>query len=268
MVSVENCVLADSDAIVNPKTFVVPRRKKDLVVHLQLDSAMKTILLRPRNSAVFWLNIYTYGLGLLVDWNNPQRYDYPGWNYFSVKDNIIRRDRFEPISKGTWRIAATFPFISSYNMRSPEGHYLSGGLKALEAGADYFYKDNRYFSLSVGGGTNAGSEHIGPGYWNTGSVLFTSFRDNYAVGSFDLGYGLSLSSMQWRRLSNSDTLTNTASANNTVVGLSLSAQYRFGQYFRMGFLYQPGLLSTNLSPAFDYQHYLSFQMTWRIPLNP
>ncbi|HEY4151211.1 MAG TPA: hypothetical protein VGM41_19875 [Chitinophagaceae bacterium] len=269
VVSVDNCVLVDSDAMVNPKTFVVPRRKKDLVVHLQLDSVVKTIMLRPQNSFAFWFNIYmTYGVGMLADKDNPKRYGYPGWNYFSMKDNIIRRERFEPIPKGTWRFAGTLPVISSYNMRLPVGHYLSGGVLALEAGVEYFYKDDRYFSLNAGTGTDRGAEHIGRFYYDYSNAGYASFRNNYVVGSFDLGYGLSLSNMQWRRVSNGDSTVKDALSNSTVLGLSLSAQYRFGQYFRMGFLYQPGLLSTNFSPAFDYQHIFSLQLTWKFPLNP
>jgi hypothetical protein len=53
---------------------------------------------------------------------------------------------------------------------------------------------------------------------------------------------------------------------NIGFGLSLSAQYRLGHYFKMGVLYQPNIINTSLKPTVDYQYYISFNLIWKIPI--
>lgn len=53
---------------------------------------------------------------------------------------------------------------------------------------------------------------------------------------------------------------------NTTVGLSLSVNYRVDNYFRLGFLYQPCFLSTNYLPALNYQHFISFNLSWKLSI--
>ena len=270
-VTVDKCIATDSSLAKGYgfNTYVAARSNQNMVVHLQLDSGTKTILLRPRNSFAFWYNIYgNYGIGMLVDKDNPKRYCYPAWNYFSIKDSAVCRSRFAPIRKGQVRLSLALPFANIFCLTSTEGQYYSGGVFGLEAGADYFYKTDRYISLAAGAATDRGlGEYFGKGYLNRGAVLYTSIRNNYVVGSFDLGYGISFSGLRWAVVPYGDTVDVHKAVNNTGLGLSLSAQYRFGNYFRMGVLYQPNLVTTNFSPAINYQHYISVSLIWKLPLN-
>jgi len=270
-VSIDNCISADSSQMgaEAPKTYLVPRSTKNLVVHLQLDSGNKTILFRPRNSLAYWANLYfNYGIGMLVDRDNLKRYCYPSRTWLTMKDTVVYRRRFAPLPKGTLRLSVGLPLINTFRLQSQTGASTSTGLFGLEAGLDYFYKTDQYISLSVGAATDRGpEERFGKGFFEYQSSVYASIKNNYVIGSFDLGYGISLSGLEWNRSAVGDTIPLHQSVKSTGLGLSLQAQYRFGNYFRMGVLYQPNIFSTNLTPAFNYQHYIAVGFTWKLPLN-
>ena len=100
-VSVDNALFTDSSAreLKGSAVFRVRRSHEPLFIHAQLDSGEKIIRLRPQNSIAFWLNIDTYGLGMLVDFNKPKRYGYRRWNYLALKDTTIILRRFAPSPK-------------------------------------------------------------------------------------------------------------------------------------------------------------------------
>jgi hypothetical protein len=174
--------------------------------------------------------------------------------------------RFAPVPKGTMYFSLSVPLINSFSLNSPDGRSNPGGPLGLEAGVDYFYKTDRYISLSTGVGTSAFVDHIGIGYYDLGHTFFGNIRNNHVIGSFDLGYGLSFSDLLWTRVTNYDTGSLERSVSSTGIGLSLSAQYRFGKYFRFSLLYQPTLFSANSSPSFRYQHYISAGFSWKWPI--
>jgi len=264
-VSIENALFVDSPARepAASGTYLVRRSHETLVIHIQLDSGEKIIRIRPHNSFAYWLNIYSYGLGMLVDKDHPKRYAYRRWNYLALKDTAKTLRRFAPVPKGTARFSLSAPLFNSFSLKSPEGRSSPIGLIGMEAGFDYFYKPDRYISLSAGVGSSVFGDHIGKGYYTKGDAVFGSIRNNHVIGSFDLGYGLSFSNLLWSKVTIGDTVNLDRSVRSTGIGFSLSAQYRLGKYFRIGILYQPTLLTPNLSPSFNYQHYISAGLAWR-----
>ena len=269
-VTVNRSTLTDSTliGIDESKIYYVPRGPKPLIGELQHYSTKKIVILKARSSFAYWANIdFNYGLGMLVDKNSTKRYAYPQKNYFSVEDTTIKRHRFPPVRKGTINLSLSLPFITIFNVQSNNRKYNSIGIFGLEAGMDFFYKKDHYVSFNIGAATDASIvDHIGPGYFETGSSLFASVQNNYVIGSFDIGYGINLSQLQWRKKTIGDTINLDQSVKNTALGFSLSAQYRMGNYFRFGLLYQPDFFSTNLSPAFNYQHYISLNLIWKLPV--
>jgi hypothetical protein len=245
----------------------VERSKKPLAVELQVDSTKKTLLLPSRNSTAYWLNIYfNDGIGMLVDKNNLKRYAYPKRNYFTVKDTTIKRYAFAPIRKGTINLSLSLPIPSFFYLQPESENYVSIGSFGLQTGVDYFYKNNRYVSLNFGAGTDIFGEYLGKGYRESANLLFANLMNNYIAGRLDFGYGINLSKFQWRRITYGDTTNRDKTVKNILAGFSLSTQYRFGNYFRLGILYQPDLFRINTSPAFKYQHYISLNLTWKLPI--
>jgi hypothetical protein len=268
-VSVDNALFTDSSEreLRGSAAFVVRRSHEPLFIHAQLDSGEKIIRLRPHISIAFWLNLDYFGLGMLVDMNNPKRYGYNHWNYLALKDTTIVLRRFAPVPKGTMHFSLSpLPSVNLFSLKSPEGQSTLGGPLGLAIGVDYFYQPDRYISFSMGTGTSAFADQFGNGsYFNTGQTFFGSIMNNHVIGSFDLGYGLNFSDLIWRKLIVTDIfMVNLAqSVRSAGIGPSFSAQYRITKSLRLGILYQPTLFSFNSRPAFGYQHYISAGFVWK-----
>ncbi len=74
------------------KYITVNRDNKPLTLTVYNDSVAKTVVIKPRNSFAYWLNIYpNYVLwaGFYIDTKTKKRYTYPSATYidFAVKDN-------------------------------------------------------------------------------------------------------------------------------------------------------------------------------------
>lgn len=249
------------------RAYYIPRSNQPLKVNLQIDSTHKTILLTPKHSFAYWYNIASnYGIGMLVDKDNVKSYGYPKRNYLTLQDTLIRRYNFAPTKKGTINLCLSFPFTTFFNIKAFDNQYKSEGFFGLEAGLDYFYLDNSYLSIDFGAATDRVGEYIGTGYIQAANVVYSSLRNNKIVGSFDFGYGINVSQLNWTQQTIGDTIKINHSITNTELGVSLSAQYRVGNYFRLGILYQPSLLNVDFKSSFNYQHYLSLNLTWKFPV--
>jgi len=266
-ISVENAFFIDSLAGEphGSGMYSVLRGRAPLSIHARLDSGEKIIRILPHNSIAWWVNIETYGAGMLVDMKSPKRYAYRHWNYLTLKDTTILLRRFAPVPKGTLYGSISYSLVNTFNMRSPEGRSITGGPLGLEIGIDYFYSSDRFLSFSAGAATSAFVDHIG-GSYNVGRTFFGSIRNNLVIGSFDLGYGLSFSDLLWTKINTGDTVNHSRTVKNPGVGFSCSAHYRLGRYLRFGMLYQPSLFSVDRSMSLGYQHYLSAGLTWTLPI--
>jgi len=269
-VKVVSVTTADSTDSITKKsstrqdTWLVKRGKSPLLITVQLDTATKTIKLNPVSSPAYWLNIYfNYGIGMLVDKNNPRRYGYPANSYIGVKDSAITARRLEDIKKGTVDFSFSLTLMNHFNLRSIHGRHCGAGVLGVGTGIDYYYRDNTWLSIGFGAATDRGAEYIGKGYHEAAGSLYASLRNNHSIGRFDLGYGLSFLQLQWRNVTYGDTLNMDQSLKNRVLGLSLAANYKLGKNFRLGILYQPGILNIGSKPGWDYQHHLSFGFLWK-----
>jgi hypothetical protein len=132
-------------------TYVVTRGRQDLTIHFRLDTTEKTLLLRSRNSFAFWFNVYNYCAGMLIDWKNPKRFSYPAYTYLTTKDTAVERHRYPPTPKGKVRFSLGFSPAGGFSLASSVGRFSAYSPFGLETGLDYFYKPDRYVSLSLGG---------------------------------------------------------------------------------------------------------------------
>jgi hypothetical protein len=266
VISVEKAVLMDSSKHTNArKEYFVKRSNTPLIITVQADSTKKIIVLKSKNSFAYWYNIAAnYGIGMLVDRDNEKRFTYQQSSYISAEDTSIIIKRFAPVKKGTVNLSFSLPFTTAFNIIDSSGKYNSAGVYGLEAGADYFYSCNNFLSLNIGAATDVFAEHFGPGYYETGSTIYASVKNNNAIGSFDLGYGVNVSKLTWSKITLDSATTFYKRISNVNIGLSLSAQYRVANNCRLGVLYQPGLLNTSFKPAVNYQHYISLNLIWKL----
>jgi len=251
--------------------FYVVRSRNPLRVNLKIDGKDSTILLKSHNSVAFWANIdFNYGVGMLVDLKNPKRFAYPKRTYLNIKDAKVYENRFAPTLKGTinWNIA--IPYVNSFNIKTTGMNKNLAGFWGFETGLDYYYKDNRFLSFNAGAATNFLVPVPAPvdifGENQTSSGLYLNLRNNYDVGRFTLGYGLSYSKLYWQITNNSDSTFIPQSKSNSAFGISLNSSYRFGESFRLGLLYQPYFFSSEKKFTTDYQYQISIELIWKIPL--
>jgi hypothetical protein len=267
VVTVDRSLKTDSSTGYNngPVSYYLERGNKPAFIQLRIDSTKKTVWLKAQNSVAYWYNILSnYGIGTLVDKDNLKRYAYPRNNYLTLKDTTVKMHRFAPMKKGTINLSFSLPFITGYYINDSSGKYSTTGVFGIEGGIEYFHTQNQYLSLHAGAGTTVFGERFGSGIFESGHNFFASLRNNNIVGRFDLGYGISVSKLRWQQdRRDSGSITRQLKKSITA-GLSLAAQYRIGQYFRFGILYQPGIINTSYKPTFDYQHYLSLNLIWKL----
>lgn len=252
-------------------SFYVERRENPVAVNLLVDTVKQKLLVKPHSSVAYWANItFNYGIGMLVDKDNPKRYAFSKRMDLQVKDNKVVVSRFAPTLKGTinWHIA--LPYANFFYLATLDSYRSSGGFWGIESGLDYFYKDNRF--VSVYGG--AATDFFVPvpaavdirGEYQSSSGVFGNARNNYRVGSFDLGYGISYSTLHWYRTNNMDSTFISQTKNNCALGLSFNSSFRVGQFFQLGLLYQPYFIYLDNKINTDYQHQISIELIWKIPL--
>jgi len=249
------------------RVYVVPRSNNPLAVRVRVDTSYKTVELKPRHSVAYWSNIYfNDGIGMLWDRRTEKRYGYRPFNYFAVRDTAVRSRRFAPVGKGRFEISVYYPFTTIFRVTSPQGAYRSAGVLGLGGGLSYYYKDDHYFSMEAGAATDRFGEHFGTGYVESASVIYGSLRTGRSVGSFDISGGLSLSRLRWTRQTIGDTVQMDASLTGVGLGPSLGIRYRLGNYIAAGVLYQPVVWQPASGAAQGYQHSVSLQLVFQLPV--
>jgi len=271
IISVNKSVSSDSSLVSQPppKTYNVRRSIEPLIITVEIDSTQRPITLQPKNSPEYLLNIlYNFGIGMLVDKNNVRRYEYPSRNYFTMTDTVIKRYRFSPTEKGTTCFSFSLPLmLNHFTIKTTNGNYNTGGMYGIKTGLDYFYKRNKYLSLSTGAATDIFGEYwlSDTSYLEQGDALFASLKMNRLIGSIDFGYGIHISQLRWKK-DFGDTTKTDLLVRNVGVGPALSAEYHTGKYCRIGIYYQPLLYDIKSMTFTNYQHYLSFALLWQLPL--
>ena len=164
------------------------------------------------------------------------------------------------------------PFANFFQIQTANITHNLGGIFGIGTSLDYYYKKNNYISLGAGTVSNhTMAERIGPGLFEDATSDFINVRNNFNIGSFDFGYGVNVAKYHWDIFSNDSAHThNPASAgdhkDDIGIGLSFISQFRFGEYFRMGIIYQPNVLNISTKSEFDYQHYIGLELLWKIRL--
>ena len=252
-------------------SFFVERGENPVVVNLLVDTIKQKLLVKPHNSVAYLANIaYNYGIGMLVDMDNPKRYAFPKRMDLKMKDNKVVVSPFAPSLKGTinWHIA--LPHINFFYLATIGSHRSSGGFWGIESGLDYFYNDNRFVSVYGGAATDFFVPFPAAidirGEYQSSSGVFVNARNNYRVGRFDLGYGISYATLHWHKTNNMDSTFVSQTKNNSALGLSFNSSLRLGQFFQLGLLYQPYFLYFDNKIITDYQHQISIDLVWKIPL--
>uniref|UniRef100_UPI00404B1DFF hypothetical protein n=1 Tax=Flavobacterium sp. TaxID=239 RepID=UPI00404B1DFF len=86
----------ENSQIVDQKTVWIKRTQEPLEITAESTEHKKTVLVNAKNSFMFWANLYNYGIGMLIDKDNPKRYYYPQTIYIDLQDSLATYQTYVP----------------------------------------------------------------------------------------------------------------------------------------------------------------------------
>lgn len=264
------------NTIENKATLEVERKKEILKVTALTDSLTKVIEVEPKNSFMYWSNIFcNYGIGMLIDRNNPKRYTYPQRIYLNSSDTSSKYYTYSQANnKGELHLHLSLPHINSFNL-TPENEETKSntGFWGLTIGLDYFHSKNQFLNIGISGM----SDFFVPfpaaidisGEYELMSSKYVSISNNHKLGRFSLGYGLSYSRNIWdfRYYVNFDPPPPTrepVKKSSDAFGLIFPTYFLLGEYFNIGVVYRPTFYRPKMIDKFKYEHLISIDFAWKI----
>jgi len=268
----------------NKAYLLVLRDKENLSIKAITDSITKTIDVKSRNSFWYWANIYpSFGLGMLIDRDNPERYSYPKRIYINSADTINKYYGYsQSDKKGELYLHLSLPHINSFNLKPQnEGRKVNTGFWGLLVGLDYYHRNNQFINLDASGVMDffvpvPGAVDIW-GEYESMSSMYVSLSNNYKIQRFSIGYGLSFVRNNWSFSDNGgkyeydeqgeiipSLIKDPISKNYFAFGFVFPAYFQFGEYFNIGVIYRPTFFRPNLTDKFAYEHLISIDFAWKI----
>ena len=263
----------------NSTRFIALRDVVPIKLTVYNDTLTKELTIAPRNSALYWINIfYNYGLGMIIDRNSPKRYGYPRKIFVSMNDKSNSFTTYNPVvGKGTLNLDLSLPWINDFvlNPLNETTTKKGFGFMGISLGADYYYGNNTFINLTAGGVIDFFLPFPAvvdfSGEIDMMGASYVTLSDNFRIKRFSAGFGLSLSENRWRHMYFSwgdppppfrDPVTRT----DISLGFNFPFYVQTGQYFSIGLLYRPSVLTLDPVLKFKYSHVISVDFAWRIPL--
>jgi len=256
----------------------VERNKEPFSFIATTDSLAKTVQVKSKNSFMFWSNIFcNYGIGMLVDRKNPERYSYPRSIYLNSADTTSRHFSYGPANnKGELYLHLSLPHINSFRLiPENEGTKLNTGFWGLTIGLDYYYSKNQFISSGISGV----SDFFVPfpaavdisGEYESMSSGYVSLSNNHKLKRFTFGYGLSYARNTWDfryydRFDPPPPTRDPVKKRSNAFGSIYTAYFQTGDYFNIGVVYRPTFYRPKMTDKFEYEHLISVDFAWKIRL--
>lgn len=262
----------------NKANLTVERKKESLEIVASTDSLTKSIEIKPRNSFMYWSNIFcNYGVGMLVDRKNPKRYSYPQRIYINSDDTVSRYFKYgQSNNKGELNLHVSLPHINSFHLTPEnEGTKTNTGFWGLAFGLDYYHSRNQFLNVRVSGVSDfflpfPAAVDISGEYELMSSIYF-SLSNNHRLGRLTLGYGLSYGRNTWDyrfydRFDPPPPTRDPVKKSSTAFGLFFPTYFQLGEHFNIGVVYRPTFYRPNRIEKFKYEHLISIDFAWKIRL--
>lgn len=241
-----------------------------------------SINIKPHRSYfTYWLgNIYfTYGLGMLIDYQNDKSYSYPIYNYITKENNQFKNVRFKPIPKNKFRPTLIIPVINIFHIQTDSGKsaFVSGF--GISGGVDYFIKDKTYLSIAAGVTLDC---HVSRhdtinemhdykdfyfGFGSLSSAKYLSVKINRISPWLEYGAGITLTNFKWGEnqrtdLSDSTYFYTPVRYKSLNLGTGCDLKLRLTPNVNIGISYNVALYDIKRN-SLSYQHYISTELIWR-----
>lgn len=257
---------------------IAPRSRDPLRITVFTDSICKKISVKPRNSCMFYSNIFfNYGIGMLPDLLGERRFTYPKRIYVDARDTVARYRKYNPAGQqGEWLVHLSLPHINTFRML-PEGESprINAGFWGILLGLDYFYRDYRFINFSVSGV----SDFFVPvpaavdisGEYELMSSRYMSLSHNHKMGRFTTGYGICLARNTWDfryydQFGPPPPSREPVKKSMDAIGMVFPVYYKAGQFFSLGLIYRPTFYRPGSDKPFAYEHLISMDFAWKFRL--
>lgn len=263
----------------NKATIFAERIDAPLFLVVETGQLQKKVDINYKNSVAYYLNIpNTYGLGMLIDKDNPKRFTYPRNIYLNSANTepiYFNYDQSNP--KGAWYLNLSLPYINqfSFHPESEIDRKKSLGFWGIGFGLDYYHQEHQFLNFSGKAVTNspipiiAAIDFTGEFEWMYSTYF--SFSNNHKWERFSFGYGLSLGSNTWD-LRFYDTfgapppIRTPIKRKHYALGVVLPVYHQLGPTFHLGLIYRPTFFRFNTIPSTKYEHLISLDLVWKFRL--
>lgn len=290
-----------ADYSMTPARITAERSGEPLRITLEKNEQKEKIQVPSRITPQFWIgNMFTgmFVLGYMVDLSNDRRFTYPRKIYVDLDDpenvDYRYRTRENPKyllvqapqkktytgQKGTINIKLSIPEGNSFFLNKQTHWGNTFGFLGATTGMDYYYKDKRYWGLGAGAVINFVAPFPAPfdfwGEYENSSGLYVDLLHGMDIHRFSLNYGVSFTQFYYEKgykedYLHTDSLSYTSyehySKSENRLGLSLSAKYKFTNYFNVGIKYLPSLYTWD-SREFRYGHLLFLDIAINYEIKP
>ncbi len=194
---------------------------------------------------------------------------------FHSKDTIDDNLDEKGYAKGQVLLHLSFPYINSFHVTPPNKHSITNtGLIGYSIGLDYCYQANQYVSISFSEISDLSSPiYFTPvldEYEIIGSDYLISLTNNHHIRKLSLGYGFFFAQEYWEIVNHNYTIDGSGREPikevYNVIGLVFTSYFRPIDVFRVGIIYRPSFYRFNINPAIKYEHSISIDFAWKIPL--
>lgn len=271
-----------------PNKIKVTRSKHDLNVTLITDSLNWDYIIKSAPNPTFlYLNLvgsHFAPLNYAVDFTNQKRFYYGKDVYLNTNDTLrlieppstkFYTDFFAetyPKNKNAINLVASIPYANAFYLKPQDfGIKSNVGFFGISAGIEYFYKPKKYVSFKVSASTDFLAPFPAPVHYDGEHETMNSFNfaltDNVKINRFSIGYGLNYAFNKFNFIDNSDHENEIKiTRKSQSLGLSTDVYFQFGRYFFVGVVYKISLYQIQPKAEFKYEHLISLDFAFKLPL--
>lgn len=269
----------DSVQTINNKALLsVERKNEPITLITKNESVEHQIQINPVNSIAYYYNLFwNLGIGMIVEKNNPKRFDYPMIVRLDPNDTTIKvyENNIVP-KKGNIFLHISLPHINNFYLNpDQENTKINTGFWGGTIGVDYFYNKIKYINLSA----STASDFFIPvpgaidlsGEFELMSSTYLMLSNNHKLNRFAFGYGISFGKNTWDlkyidRWDPPPPTREPIKKSHYSFGLVCSSYYQLGKRFNLGIVYRPTFIRFKTEEIFKYEHLISIDFAWKIRL--
>lgn len=256
----------------------VPRSLQPLEVKLLHNYRVNTFYIPSVSSFAYWSNVYTnYGIGMLVDQNNPKRYAYPAAVFIDPADSTGRYRLYSNVhQQGEWLIKLGLPYFNTFYLQPDhEPAQPSAGFWGIATAVGYYTRRDRFLELGISAQTDFFLPVLAAvdisGEYEFASSWYLYLAHHHRFGRFVAGYGLSYSRNTWEfrysRFGDPGPPTREpVSRSAGALGLYLPLYFYTGNHFYINLSYRPSFRRFSALRPWAYEHLTGLGIGWEISL--